>query len=68
MKSKYALTESSSDSSSSDLSETEDSSDSSLEEKYSEDVVKYMVQLHQRTKRTIDAYEKRCKVSNFFFF
>ncbi|GBB85527.1 hypothetical protein RclHR1_12010008 [Rhizophagus clarus] len=62
MKSKYALSEPSSDSSSSDLSDTEDSnSDFSLEGKYSEDVVKYMIQLHQRTKRTIDEYEKRCK-------
>ncbi|EXX53626.1 chromatin-remodeling ATPase INO80 [Rhizophagus irregularis DAOM 197198w] len=62
MKSKYALSEPSSDSSSSDLSDTEDSnSDFSLEGRYSEDVVKYMIQLHQRTKRTIDEYEKRCK-------
>jgi hypothetical protein len=65
MKSKYALSEPSSDSSSSDLSDTEDSnSDFSLEGRYSEDVVKYMIQLHQRTKRTIDEYEKRCKVSS----
>ncbi|CAI2165658.1 6377_t:CDS:10 [Funneliformis geosporum] len=62
MKPKFELTESSSGSSSnSDKSDFEDSSDSSLENEYSEDVVKYMVQLHQRTKRTIDAYEKRCR-------
>ena len=65
MKSKYALSEPSSDSSSSDLSDSEDSSsDFGLDGKYSEDVVKYMIQLHQRTKRTIDEYEKRCRVSN----
>ena len=65
MKSKYALSESSSDSSNSDLSDSEgSSSDFGLEGKYSDDVVKYMIQLHQRTKRTIDEYEKRCKVSN----
>ncbi|CAG8482778.1 12829_t:CDS:10 [Funneliformis caledonium] len=62
LKSKFALAESSSGSSSnSDKSDLDDSSDSSLENEYSEDVVKYMVQLHQRTKRTIDAYEKRCR-------
>ncbi|CAG8499102.1 30323_t:CDS:10 [Gigaspora margarita] len=40
----------------------ESDSDGTIEEKYSEELINYMVEVYQRQKRVVDEYERRCKM------
>ncbi|CAG8440984.1 4294_t:CDS:10, partial [Dentiscutata heterogama] len=40
----------------------ESDSDGTIEEKYSEELINYMVEVYQRQKRVVDEYERRCRM------